>query len=325
MADDELLVKIDKAFWPKGVMRGLTPVLRELGDKHGNLVIAAQQAKGVIMVKGTAAQIEAVKPGLKDVIEEHFPDAPLPEELEEGAGVAASEPPPPAPEPPAKPEAPPKAKAPAPAAKANVPPTPAKAKEVSPAQAEAPRTGIMGRLAKALKGATSTKEGSEAGGAASSVMEIRGPKRPRPSTHSSPDLLWECMKNSSSFIRRPSKTSRTFSAEPQNLLALHSQKYCGLAAVQALDVRPTRRGSKEAIQLSQSCAKPAGSRRPSSAVLTTGLSKCPRRGMKSLNMQLGAKFYRTDLLEQAQIKYMKAQQSFRKRRPKVRSRRAQKK
>uniref|UniRef100_A0A7R9ZZP4 Uncharacterized protein n=1 Tax=Pyrodinium bahamense TaxID=73915 RepID=A0A7R9ZZP4_9DINO len=92
MADDELILEIDKAFWPRGVMRGLTPVLRALGDKHGNVVIAAQPTKGSIMVKGSAEQIEAVKSELREIIEEHFPDAPVPEELlAEGEGGAAEE------------------------------------------------------------------------------------------------------------------------------------------------------------------------------------------------------------------------------------------
>jgi len=80
MADDELIITIDKAFWPRGVMRGLTPLLRSLGDKHGNLVIAAVPNKH-IMVKGPADRIEEVKAPLRELFEEHFPDAPVPEEL----------------------------------------------------------------------------------------------------------------------------------------------------------------------------------------------------------------------------------------------------
>eukprot|EP00421_Protoceratium_reticulatum_P045499 CAMPEP_0168452432 /NCGR_PEP_ID=MMETSP0228-20121227/49155_1 /TAXON_ID=133427 /ORGANISM="Protoceratium reticulatum, Strain CCCM 535 (=CCMP 1889)" /LENGTH=71 /DNA_ID=CAMNT_0008467093 /DNA_START=1 /DNA_END=213 /DNA_ORIENTATION=- len=71
MAEDELLLEIDKALWPRGVIRGLAPVLRQLGDKHGNLVIAAQPLKGVIMVKGPRDRIEQAKPELREIIEEH--------------------------------------------------------------------------------------------------------------------------------------------------------------------------------------------------------------------------------------------------------------
>eukprot|EP00971_Amphidinium_carterae_P322816 6416353-Amphidinium_carterae.1 len=75
MADDELNLEIDKAFWGKGVVRGLQPLLRELGDKHGNLVAVVQQSRGMIMIKGPADKIEAAKPELRVLIEEHFPDA----------------------------------------------------------------------------------------------------------------------------------------------------------------------------------------------------------------------------------------------------------
>merc|ERR1719229_953828 len=98
-------------------MRGLPPILRGLGDKHGNLVIAAVPNKH-IMVKGPADKIKEVMPSLREIFEEHFPEAPLPPELggaaEEGnqeeqyqeEEEQIPEPEPPKPPEPAKPAAP---------------------------------------------------------------------------------------------------------------------------------------------------------------------------------------------------------------------------
>jgi len=86
-SDGELSVTIEKAFWLKGVVRGLVPALRALGDKHGNLVIAAQPSKGQILVKGPGDRIEKVKPALIELIQEHFPAAPVPEVLFELVGT----------------------------------------------------------------------------------------------------------------------------------------------------------------------------------------------------------------------------------------------
>ncbi|CAE7790680.1 unnamed protein product, partial [Symbiodinium sp. CCMP2456] len=112
------------ALWPKGVVRSLSGVLRNLGDKHGNIVIVAQPTKGHIMVKGPADKIEEAKPGLRAIIEEHFPDADCPEELKEGAQAMEVE----------QPQAPTPAPAPAPAP---TPAAPAAAKSAPAAPAKA--------------------------------------------------------------------------------------------------------------------------------------------------------------------------------------------
>eukprot|EP00931_Biecheleriopsis_adriatica_P117984 TRINITY_DN93454_c0_g1_i1.p1 TRINITY_DN93454_c0_g1~~TRINITY_DN93454_c0_g1_i1.p1 ORF type:complete len:535 (-),score=182.81 TRINITY_DN93454_c0_g1_i1:51-1622(-) len=94
----ELVVEIEKAYWPKMVMRALTPALRKLGDAHGHLIAAAQPSKGTIMLKGEKEQVEAAKSGLRAIVLEHFPEADMPKELaqdgdavgggqEEAAGV----------------------------------------------------------------------------------------------------------------------------------------------------------------------------------------------------------------------------------------------
>jgi len=81
MGQDELLVTIDKAHWPKNVLRVLMPALRKLGDSHGHIIVAPQPARGVILLQGAAKHLEAAKPGLRALIEEHFPDAEVPHAL----------------------------------------------------------------------------------------------------------------------------------------------------------------------------------------------------------------------------------------------------
>lgn len=303
MADDELILNIDKALWPKGVMRGLTTVLRQLGDRHGNLVIVAQPLKGTIMVKGPADNIEGVKPELREVIEEHFPDAETPEELlaEGGGGAAAAE---------AEVDVAMEAQAvPEPAAVEEVPP-------VVPPTAAAPSPPPAPAKPRATKPA--------AAGALKLARPVAG-RRPRVPMMAPPDLLWECIKGSSSFIRRPTRElPRAFSAEPANLMGLHTRKYSGLVADEALDIRPAKRGVKEAIQLIQSPAKAERRFCPASSTITMGLSKCPKRGLSQLDVELAGKFYRHDLHGLARAKYLRVQQSFKKKRRVIKPRRAQK-
>merc|ERR1719240_1214104 len=71
---DEVNLEVPKHLWPKGVTRALATVLRELGDKHGQIVIAAQMSKGVIMMKGPEENIEEAKPELRSILAAHFPD-----------------------------------------------------------------------------------------------------------------------------------------------------------------------------------------------------------------------------------------------------------
>jgi len=82
-----------------------------------------------------------------------------------------------------------------------------------------------------------------------------------------------------------------------------------------------KEGKKETIELVQSHAKPSRHRRPDSALVITGLNKCPRKGLARLDTELGGKFYRKDLHELAKIKYVKVHKSFKKKKLPVRSRR----
>ena len=290
MGDTELLVHIEQALWPKGVARSLSGVLRNLGDKHGNLVIVAQPTKGYIMVKGPADKIEEAKPGLRAIVEEHFPDADCPEELLDGPQeVTPPEPPAPAAPTPAAPAAP---AAPAPTAAAASKPassTPAQAPQAPP---------------KAAPAAASEKVVIE--GPPCVARKIRGPLR------ASPDLLWQCIQSSSCFVRPGGVNKRRFSAEPGNLMGLHSMQFSGLANDKALDVRAKKVGKKESIELVQKPAKTELLRRPGSILVSSGLEKCKKKGLRRLDREILGTSYRPALHKLARLKYLKICKSFKK-------------
>mmetsp|Transcript_132676 Transcript_132676/g.412564 ORF Transcript_132676/g.412564 Transcript_132676/m.412564 type:complete len:109 (+) Transcript_132676:704-1030(+) len=108
------------------------------------------------------------------------------------------------------------------------------------------------------------------------------------------------------------------------MMALHSQRFSGLISEQAVDIRPVKRGVKEAIQLVQSHSKAGRRFRPASSTVAMGLSKCPKRGVAQLDRELAAKFYRPDLHSIAKTKYLKVQRTFKTKRRVVRQRKGRK-
>ncbi|CAK0905030.1 unnamed protein product [Prorocentrum cordatum] len=218
--------------------------------------------------------------------------------------------------------------APAPAKPAAAPAKPAAAKpRASPqAQPEATTSGPRGVFGRLLGG--SSKAAKALARPAPPQQPVQGRKLPRPSGAAPPDLIWECVKHTSSFIRRPDRQilRRPFCADPANMVGLHAFKFSGVAAAEALCVRPTKRGIKEGIELVQSHAERAGEpsfqQRPKSLQVTMGLSKCPRQGLKRLDQEIEAKFYRRGMHGLARLKYLKVQQSFKKKKRSTKSRRS---
>lgn len=324
MADDELHVTIEKAYWPKTVIRGLAPVLRQLGDKHGNIVLAALPAKGVIMVKGPQDRIEAVKPALLEVIRDYFPDAPVPPELgggqqggheeqwqeeqwqeeqwqddggqwQEGEGGYQDQ----------------EQYAPEPQAAAAAAPA-------APAAAAKPAAAAPSKKKAAAKRAVEAH-------VAPSGPPVTFRQRPKAPAMASPDLLWECMRTSSSFMRKQQIPGmKPFSAEPRNLMGYHSRKFSGLANNEVLDVRSVKRGEKEAIELVQSHAQASRQQRPAEVEVITGLHKNPAKGLHRLGREVLSKHYRPSLYGLAKLKYLRIKQSFKTKKRVVKSRRAPK-
>lgn len=139
----------------------------------------------------------------------------------------------------------------------------------------------------------------------------------------SADLIWECVKKNSCFIRT-SRNAPKFSAEPGNLTGLHSLKYSGLAnqKVVGLDVRC--KGKKESIILTTRSLKAEKASQPRKLLHQAGIKKCAKKGEEQLKKVLGVRLYRQDLLPLALAKYRKIRLSFKKKARVVKSRRAQK-
>lgn len=324
MADDELVIEIEKHHWRPAITRALQPVLRSLGDKHGNLVIAARPTQGEILVKGEPSAIEGAKKELTDIITEYFPDAELPAELTgAGATVTVVE-----------------------TTQIHVKEhitihhkktgSPKQVAAKSPKQAPAAEpekeakasTGLGGRLIGGIKGAASSAASAvyaappaPASTPDSTLHPDVTVRKRKLSSHMAPAcLLWECTRSNSRFLRkRPNM--KPMSAEPCNITSFHAAKYAGLTAESCVDVRPVKHNSKEAIELVQTHAKTSQRFRPKSALVTMGLSKCPEDGLKALDRELLARSYRQDLRHDAKKKYVKVQKSFRVKRPIVKSRR----
>eukprot|EP00747_Dinoflagellata_sp_TGD_P161589 gnl/TRDRNA2_/TRDRNA2_178200_c0_seq1.p1 gnl/TRDRNA2_/TRDRNA2_178200_c0~~gnl/TRDRNA2_/TRDRNA2_178200_c0_seq1.p1 ORF type:complete len:141 (+),score=41.86 gnl/TRDRNA2_/TRDRNA2_178200_c0_seq1:84-506(+) len=136
----------------------------------------------------------------------------------------------------------------------------------------------------------------------------------------SPELIWECVKNSSSFIRK-SPNMPVMSAEPANLCGLNSFKYSGLAG-KAFDIAAVKTGKKETIVVSQSNKKGSRGYRPKSLLHKTGVNKASKKGLASLEKMMGARYYRRDLLALAKVKYGKVKTSLRKKKIAPKSRRS---
>ena len=128
------------------------------------------------------------------------------------------------------------------------------------------------------------------------------------------DLIWEIVKNNSSFIRQPRRKNQgmpVFNAEPGNLMGLNSYKYSGLAG-KVLNVKTVLNGKKEKIILVTSNKKKSRSARPANMFVETGLSKKAGKASSSLDKVISAGYYRRDLLDLAKAKYAKVKTSFKK-------------
>jgi hypothetical protein len=308
MADDELHIRIEKCFWPK-TTRALMPVLRQLGDKNNNITIVAMAAKQEIMVKGAKKDVDAALPGLKEIIEEHFPDAPLPEELG-GQSTAPEEE---------------EEVAPEPAPVYSAPVTSAKASKPSPAPEASALKSEAAPIAAAKSNQTRGAAGVIAKFQKKQSHEVKQATTPVKQRHAAPPaLLWECVRRSSSFRRKPNKElKRAFSAEAGNLMSWHCGRYSGLTGT-ALDVCQTKIGSKEGIELIRTSGSSTQQRHPDRMSLKIGLHKNPMKGLHTVQRQVEERRYRKSLSQIAMQKYLKVQQSFKKKKRIVKSRRAQK-
>jgi large subunit ribosomal protein L28e len=136
-------------------------------------------------------------------------------------------------------------------------------------------------------------------------------------------LIWECVKTNNSFMRKsPGAGNKTMSAEPGNLLGLHSFKFSGIANDKVLGLAPTKTGKKEKITLTTKAKKPAKLFEPKGLILEKGIKKDAKKGPEQLKKVMDAGFYRKDLLDLAMAKYAKIKTSFKAKKLTVKSRRA---
>merc|ERR1719436_210374 len=141
----------------------------------------------------------------------------------------------------------------------------------------------------------------------------------------SPDLLWECLRNKSSFIRTsPGTNTPVMTAEPGNLQGINSFRFSGLANKNVLNVSPTLTGKKEKVTFTTRHVKASRAFRPRTMLLKTGLNKQSKKGIAAIEKAILGGYYRRDLVNSAKEKYMKVLKSFKKKKLTIRSRRAPK-
>ncbi|CAL1145490.1 unnamed protein product [Cladocopium goreaui] len=127
-----------------------------------------------------------------------------------------------------------------------------------------------------------------------------------------PDLLWECVKNQSCFIKKR-KNFPVMTSEPGNLCGVNKFQFSGLASKNVLGLDAKKAGKKESIVLTTRSKKESRQYRPGVMLVTTGIKKGKKQGPEQLKKIIGATWNRPELLDMALKKYKKIKQSFRKR------------
>ena len=139
----------------------------------------------------------------------------------------------------------------------------------------------------------------------------------------STELIWECIKTNSSFIKKQ-KNMPVFSAESDNLCGLNSMKYSGLANKKVLGLKSVKNGKKEGIQLVRSSPKEETAFLPEKRTNATGIHKYSKKGLAAIDKLMADKLYRKDLIKLVKEKYVKIKKSFKKKKKIVKSRRSPK-
>merc|ERR1740121_1765752 len=117
----------------------------------------------------------------------------------------------------------------------------------------------------------------------------------------SPELIWECVRANSSFIRKGPKDIKkgmpVMSAEPGNLTGLNSFKFSGLANRKVVGLSSKKDGKKESIVLTTKHNKKSRHSRPEAIFLEMGVNKEAKKGIAALEQAMGTKYCRRDLLD----------------------------
>eukprot|EP00442_Polarella_glacialis_P055824 CAMPEP_0115089696 /NCGR_PEP_ID=MMETSP0227-20121206/24881_1 /TAXON_ID=89957 /ORGANISM="Polarella glacialis, Strain CCMP 1383" /LENGTH=143 /DNA_ID=CAMNT_0002480487 /DNA_START=92 /DNA_END=523 /DNA_ORIENTATION=- len=137
----------------------------------------------------------------------------------------------------------------------------------------------------------------------------------------SPDLMWLCVRKSSSFIRK-SNNLPVLTAEPGNMCGLNKFRFSSIANKQVVGLDAKIVGKKESIILTTKSKKASRSYRPGTVMQQTGIKKGAKKGVAQLKKVMEAGFYRPDMISLALAKYNKIKTSFKKSKVVVKSRRA---
>ncbi|KAI9022867.1 ribosomal L28e/Mak16 [Phycomyces nitens] len=103
----------------------------------------------------------------------------------------------------------------------------------------------------------------------------------------SADLVWELIKNNSSYIVKRSGVQ--FSSERNNLLNLNTFKYSGLANPKSVAITPAARGVRVTL------TKAKKGQFPAKVANTTVINKSRRQTAKSVANLIARSQYRPDL------------------------------
>ncbi|CAJ1449778.1 unnamed protein product [Effrenium voratum] len=125
----------------------------------------------------------------------------------------------------------------------------------------------------------------------------------------SPDLMWECLKNQSCFLRK-SKNMPTMTAEPGNLCGINAFRFSGLCSKKVLGLDTKTQGKKESIVLTMRSQKFCKQFRPKAVLTSTGIKKGKKQGPEQLKKIVASAYNRPELLEMALKKYKKTRWGF---------------
>jgi large subunit ribosomal protein L28e len=120
-------------------------------------------------------------------------------------------------------------------------------------------------------------------------------------------LIWHCIRDHNSFLRKVGRTSRSgqvqFSAEPANLMSVNTFKFSGLANHKAVGLD----GTSGKIVLQRKNAKSAN--KPAKAMSSIPLKAQKKRSLKVLANLVGTANHRADLTSAAKARFLRLHQA----------------
>ena len=110
------------------------------------------------------------------------------------------------------------------------------------------------------------------------------------------DLQWQLVRKSNCYLHKQRGVNKLFSKDPLNMKNVHSQRYCGLVAEQAVGIIPSENGKGVTFV----CKTKKNKNKPATARRKIALNKNGRKTLKTIrNMMVGG-HYRPELVMLAQ-------------------------